>query len=241
MGQEPAQKRDDRQKRETRPEQSEPRDVERQARHIQRKLERQERHARRKREAILTAASQVFGQKGFASATTKDIANVADIGESTLYDYFDSKRDILLAMVFQNHEIFDAMFLEAGALPNREAFVELVSRCLDYAASRLLFSRTLLIEAMTDDEILQKHVWPRMRHVGDLVQNFLAAQIAANKIRPIDTALAARLMMGMFFAAVIPAMRGLEPPPTPEQSRALAETMVSLVLDGLSVREKESV
>ncbi len=202
---------------------------------------RRDRRIRKKREAILAAATRVFAQEGFASATTKDIADAADMGESTLYDYFESKRDILLAIMHQNHAIFDAMFHEAGALPDRAALIDLADRCLEFAFTRMFFTRTLVFEAWTDDEILNEHVWPRLRHVFGVVADFLAAQIQAKTLRPVDPALAARFTLGMFFSTVLPVLRGVEPPPSPEQRHALAEAMISLLLDGLSVRKAESV
>ncbi len=241
MAQEPAHRQDTHPGQDARRERHDLRERERQERHVQRNLERQERRAQRKREAILTAAAEVFAQKGFASATTKDIANTADIGESTLYDYFDSKRDMLLAIFEQNHVVFDKLLHDASTLPNREALINLVDQCLDFSISRMPFSRTLFLEAWTDDEILNKHVWPRLRHVFQMVEGFIAAQMAAKKLRPVDPTLVARFTMGMFFASVMPALRGVEPPPTSEQRRILAETMVALLLDGLSRREEESV
>jgi AcrR family transcriptional regulator len=200
---------------------------------------RRDRRIQKKKEAILSAATRVFAQDGFASATTKDIADAADMGESTLYDYFDSKRDILLAIFYQNHAIFDAMFQEAGTLRNRAALIDLADRCLEFSLSRMLFVRTLVFEAWVDDNVLNDHVWPRLRHIFDTVENFIAAQIQAKTLRPVDPGLAARFTLGMFFSAVLPVLRGVEPPPSPEQRHALAEAMVSMLLDGLSVRKAE--
>jgi AcrR family transcriptional regulator len=48
---------------------------------------------------ILKASGQVFANKGYARATTREIAALAGVSEGTLYNYFDSKRDILLALL----------------------------------------------------------------------------------------------------------------------------------------------
>jgi AcrR family transcriptional regulator len=202
---------------------------------------RRDRRIQKKREAILAAATRVFAQEGFASATTKDIADAADMGESTLYDYFVSKRDILLAIMRQNHAIFDAMLQEAGTLPDRAALIALTDRCLEFTFSRMFFSRTLFFEAWTDEEVLNDHVWPRLRQVRDTIAEFIAAQIQAKKLRPVDPELAARFTLGMFFACAVPVLRGVEPPPSPEQRHALAQAMISLLLGGLSVQKEESV
>jgi len=58
-----------------------------------------------KRELILTAAADVFYEKGFHNATVEEIAKRADIGKGTIYQYFSSKQEILVEML---HEKFGA-------------------------------------------------------------------------------------------------------------------------------------
>ncbi len=47
-----------------------------------------------KRNRILDAALQIFGEVGYAKATIKDIARVADIAPGTVYTYFADKREL---------------------------------------------------------------------------------------------------------------------------------------------------
>jgi len=48
--------------------------------------------------SILEAAIKVFAEKGYESSTISDITRAANISESTLYEYFDSKEDVLFAI-----------------------------------------------------------------------------------------------------------------------------------------------
>lgn len=50
-------------------------------------------------EEIIEAATTVISQKGFKSATTKEIAKEADMAEGTLYNYFKNKNEILMTIV----------------------------------------------------------------------------------------------------------------------------------------------
>ena len=43
-----------------------------------------------KRAMILTAAHEVFFEKGYHNATSEEIAKRAGVGKGTLYQYFDS-------------------------------------------------------------------------------------------------------------------------------------------------------
>lgn len=52
-----------------------------------------------KRDLILDAAQQVFSKKGFHQATVEEIAETAGVGKGTVYLYFPSKKEILVALI----------------------------------------------------------------------------------------------------------------------------------------------
>ena len=53
-----------------------------------------------KREKILEAAISVFAKKGTAKTKTADIAEAAQIGKGTIYEYFQSKDEIIMAAFY---------------------------------------------------------------------------------------------------------------------------------------------
>lgn len=57
-----------------------------------------------RRKQILDAATQVFAEKGFHRATVKEIARVAGIADGTIYTYFASKDEVLLAVLDRLNE-----------------------------------------------------------------------------------------------------------------------------------------
>ncbi|PKQ19869.1 MAG: TetR/AcrR family transcriptional regulator [Actinobacteria bacterium HGW-Actinobacteria-6] len=57
------------------------------------------------RQRLLDAAAAVFSERGYARATTKEIAKSAGVAEGTIYRHFDDKR-----------ELFKAAFAERTAL-----------------------------------------------------------------------------------------------------------------------------
>lgn len=62
------------------------------------------------RERILQAATQVFSQSGIKGATTREIARVADVNETTLFRHFQSKEQLLKAVVEQSaNRIYDTL------------------------------------------------------------------------------------------------------------------------------------
>lgn len=51
-----------------------------------------------RREEILKAAQKVFAQKGFQEATVSDVAQEAKVSETTIYEYFSTKEDLLFSI-----------------------------------------------------------------------------------------------------------------------------------------------
>jgi AcrR family transcriptional regulator len=200
------------------------------------KQRRQRRIARRRRE-ILAAAARVIAEKGYSSTTTKEIADAADVAEGTLYNYFPSKREILLSIATEADVPMERALQEAGKLENREAMIALFEGAFDVTEARLPFLRALLTEAWTDDGILQEFVTARLRRVAQLLQAFISERVADGAFRPIDPALGARMAMGTFGGMILPILRGIEPLPSPEERHALAEMIVDMLLDGIRVRQ----
>jgi AcrR family transcriptional regulator len=62
-------------------------------------LSRKEKRTLARRNQILDAATKVFAEKGFQKATTREIAEAAEISEGTIYNYFETKDDLLLGLL----------------------------------------------------------------------------------------------------------------------------------------------
>jgi AcrR family transcriptional regulator len=198
---------------------------------------RQRRIARRRRE-ILAAAARIFAHKGYAGATTKEIAEEADVAEGTLYNYFRGKREILRAIAVETEAPMEEALLSTGTLENREAMIVLFERAFDLVEARMSFIQALWTEAWTDDLILQEFVVARLERLTEQIKAFIAKRVEDGSFRPIAPALGAQLVMGMFLGLVLPALRGVRPMPPPAERRELAETIVDLLLDGVRIRQE---
>lgn len=62
------------------------------------------RRQRRNREALIRAARVVMVEKGIDAATMHEIAEKADVGAGTVYNYFKSKDDLAIAVLEQMME-----------------------------------------------------------------------------------------------------------------------------------------
>ena len=165
----------------------------------------------------MDAAAGLFAQKGYQATTTKDIAEAVDIGESTLYGYFSSKKDVLQAILSHQAEMVDALLDHLAELKDQQSFVELVDRLMEMILSRTVYNRVLIAEAWTDDEVLRAYVISHWQPILDSLQNFISIRVADGTFRPVEPDLGARLIVACFIAAIMPVLRGVEPTPSAER------------------------
>lgn len=58
----------------------------------------------RSRQRIMAAALELFGTRGYAGTSINQIAKAADISKGLMYNYFDSKQDLLQQILQSNME-----------------------------------------------------------------------------------------------------------------------------------------
>lgn len=96
---------------------------------------------------IVDAATQVFSQKGFSNATISDIARKANLGDATLYEYFDNKDAILIGIAGTYLQIFTCEAFWLNASPKAEQFLKkMIWKVIWQLYFNLDFSRVLILD-----------------------------------------------------------------------------------------------
>jgi AcrR family transcriptional regulator len=73
-----------------------------------------------KRARILSAAQEVFAEQGFDAARMEEVARRARVGKGTLYNYYDSKEDLLIqAVIASMEEVRERIAASANPSPER--------------------------------------------------------------------------------------------------------------------------
>lgn len=81
--------------------------------------ERRQREKDKRRADIVDAAEALFFAKGFSTTTMDGVAAAAELSKGTLYLYFESKEDLLHAIIIRGILILQSMFEEAAASEGR--------------------------------------------------------------------------------------------------------------------------
>jgi AcrR family transcriptional regulator len=165
--------------------------------------ERRAQRAAARQAQILAAAARVFGQKGFERATTREIAAAADVSEGTLYNYFDSKVDLLdgVARAFADELSARIAAIEADNLADMMAQL-LADRLRSGRERRLLM--LFLHEARLNPGNPCPAVRDALQRVIDATEKRFGELIAAGVMRPVEPDVAARAVSAtiMGFAAL---------------------------------------
>ncbi len=162
---------------------------------------RRERNKLEKRGRIVAAARDLFERQGFASTTTQQIADAADIGTGTLFLYARTKED-LLVMVFQNEMLETARQIFAVQPTGQEIVDRLMAvfnRMADYHARDIDLARLLLRElVMSQTEARRSDIDELM----DAIHDGLSA-IIQDGGRVANAPLVARSAFALYYFALI--------------------------------------
>jgi AcrR family transcriptional regulator len=195
-----------------------------------------ERAARRRE--IVTAARTVFASRGFDKATLEEIAEHAEYGKGTVYNYFDSKESLFAAAFESLLDDVRGIAAEVAREPGsaRQCFNE-YARCLvNYYQTNYDFCQMVMRE------------WARVYHVGGgervrcLQGSLLAAvkpladvlrrAMRAGEVRRVDPLGLAIMFFGLVHEYFLhaPSVRG---PQGLKDARPHTDLVVSVFFDGV--------
>ncbi|MFZ5354573.1 MAG: TetR/AcrR family transcriptional regulator [Bacillota bacterium] len=101
------------------------------------------------REMILDCAKKLFFTKGYEETTTDEIAECANVGSGTIYNYFPSKAEMLLAILSEDVEISNEELTISQQELNTSS-VELVSRFVEgYLKKFSFFNKKFMLDIVT--------------------------------------------------------------------------------------------
>jgi AcrR family transcriptional regulator len=186
-----------------------------------------------RRAQIIDAAARVFAEKGFHRATTREIASAAGVSEGTIYNYFDSKADLLIGIMARLAELeqLDAELTQALQSDVKDFMIAISRHRLARIQRGQELLQAVLPEVLVDPELRQRFYRQYVLRIATLMEQYVQARIELGHVRPVDVPLTVRVLQGAFIGLLILRMLGDEP----LQSRwdDVPEVLGTLVFDGL--------
>lgn len=164
---------------------------------------RRERRIAARQQQILNAAAQVFSQVGYERATTREIAEAADLSEGTLYNYFKSKRELLIAIAkaYADEVASDMASVEGETL--EEMLAQMMAKRFRVGRERRLFM-VFLHESRNNADVHKYYVQGAIHRIIQQTEHHISTLVKEGRIRDVDPVIAARTMSAaiMGFAAL---------------------------------------
>jgi AcrR family transcriptional regulator len=198
-------------------------------------LPRRERNKLEKRARLVASARGLFSRKGFAATTTAEIAQRAGVGAGTLFLYFPSKDDLLIAIFREQMDaVVDAAF---ASLPRRatllDEIVHVYGAMIEFHERDPELARAFVKELLFVSEGNRASVFAFI----DRLDERIAARIEARQARgDLDASVPAMLVAENCFALFIARLQkwlGLDGRLASEEHIARLEEAFALQLRGL--------
>lgn len=195
------------------------------------------RHQRRvasRQNQILDAAATLFAERGFHRATTRDIADAADVSEGTLYNYFESKDALLLAIMARLSEAQQIQDrLDLGLSQDaRDFLTSVVRNSRDFFQQNNAMLQSVLSEILVDPGLRRRYYKELLLPDMQQIESHMRQRIDQGEIAGLDAEAMARILIGLMLGLYV--LQVLGDPMLTEQWDRLSECIASVLFDGVA-------
>lgn len=181
-------------------------------------------------ERILHAALQVFSDKGYEGASTREICETARITKPTLYYFFGSKEGVYKALVDAAFEEYKALVEVALNSPGtlRARLKKLAELMFERASERPQLVRFLFSVVYSLNSPIAVHVTRLHESVVARVFDAVTAAAEAGEIKAGEQS----VCMTVLFGALMEAVSNFMIAGRPKLARKFAHSIIDTIMDG---------
>ena len=153
------------------------------------------------RDRLIKAAVQLFSEKGYQGATTREIALTAGVSEVTLFRHFASKDQLLEAAINTNNfsrKLRD-LIPTLTELPPAEGLQIIAEELLDTLAERTAWIKILHVEAQRSSSAPYQLYHHFLDELFAAYSSYFSAMQTKGEMKHIDPELLGRAFHGIFF------------------------------------------
>lgn len=191
-----------------------------------------------RQQALLKAAIELFGEKGYHQASVRDIARLAGVATGTFYLYFRNKESLFAALVDTSYRhLVEAIRRERKAAGEsiQEKLAASMRAVLRFFGQHRRLARVALLEVPRVHPQLQEQVADIQEELVTMVRQDLEEAMSQGLIPSQDCHLTARAIVGGFNQVITGWLRSGDFP----SLEAAGEDLVSFVLRGAGFVAKD--
>jgi AcrR family transcriptional regulator len=151
------------------------------------------------REGILEAAARIFSKKGFHATSMQDIAEAVNLQKASLYYHFESKQEILIAILDHALDLINGR-LELVLLQSLSPEEKLRQAMITYMqtiAENQNLSAVLLLELRSLDPELKARHASRREKFERLWRDLIIEGVQEGKFDSVDPSMTGRAILGV--------------------------------------------
>ena len=152
------------------------------------------------RQRLLEAALEEIAREGYMGAKVDRISQAAGFAKGTIYNYFPSKRDLMLALLDTLAELHLG-FTAQSIQPEQDARQRLESffrAGLAFTQQHLAAARVLVNTVYGPDEAFKLHLYAAYQPMFQLVGEIVAVGVAEGRFRQLEPSSTAALLMTFY-------------------------------------------
>ena len=182
------------------------------------------------RDGILEEAARIFSEKGFHATSMQDIAEAVNLQKASLYYHFDSKQEILIALLDHALDLINTrleLVLAQSLSPDEKLRQAMVSYFQTIAENQSLAAVLLLEIRSLDPDLKARHA-TRREKFDRLWRDLISEGKQAGQFNNVDPALTGRALLGVMNWSVTWYRTD-----GPRSSTEIANMFADLLLNGL--------
>ena len=197
---------------------------------------------------ILEAALEIFSQKGFSGARTKEIAKAAGISETLIFQHFKTKEQLYteaLHSLFDHHPVLPELEDHLARDDDEGVLFALAKHIIEHGRKDPRIVRLVIFSGL-EKSSPGKHAHMKRRNDGEEVPEkevarYLERRMKAGAFKPGDPDVAARLFLYMVFQIIADHHLSIIEEPLRLSDEEAARAVVDLFLNGLRGQNKRAV
>ncbi|MBI3796341.1 MAG: TetR/AcrR family transcriptional regulator [Deltaproteobacteria bacterium] len=149
------------------------------------------------RDDILAAALRLVEEKGTTGLTMREVAGALGYSATAIYQHFDSKEALLLALQLQAGDLLTMEMEEARQEPTLEAQLQAMGqRYLQFGLNNAAYYRLIFQDSVPGLSLTPEQL-TRMRHSWAIMRETLSAWVKARGLQGLDVDQEANVLWAM--------------------------------------------
>jgi AcrR family transcriptional regulator len=186
---------------------------------------------------ILAAAEHLFAIQGYERTTTKQLAELSEVAEGTLFRHFESKKSILAAVMTRGWDVLLNDLLETLCeVSDCQDMVGLLRHRLQDVHHHADLIKVCLIQTPFHPELCETIQQQRLKQMLEVLEAYIQTGIDRQVYRPFKASSVAQVLLVIFLG-----MSWFDNPLLNAQNMPLAETQIAdtladILMNGLLLR-----